>query len=135
MSFREQLLLSVAVIRRHEIRQYTNDGKVTYPEALAITLQQIKKYGTLHSDPLKNMALQLYSYNCGRIKSSMQLGKCHNGRNAPGKRCGSPSSSVRRAHNRRREFELALWHHDWIKISEMTERNRQKVSAIIHSLK
>lgn len=121
--------------RRDRIKKYTRDGKVTYKEALDITLLELSRYGKLHSDPYKDIALKLYSYNCGKIKSGNQLGRCHNGKNAYGKRCGytcldkRKQQKVRTAHNRRREFELALWRHDWKKIAEFSEMNKAKVSG------
>ena len=126
--------------RRHEVKQYTADGKVTIDEAWAITLKEINKWPRFHNDDYKNLAMQLYSYNCGRIRSSSQLGKCHNGTNARNKRCGHWCKSngknghkcinVRKAHNVRRELELALWKHDWIAIYNRSEENREKVDAI-----
>ena len=115
-------------IRRHEIAKYTKDRHVSYSEAMEITLLEIKKKGTFNSDPYRNLAMQLYSYNCGTIKSASQLGRCHGGAKIRGKRCGHPSAKVRIAHNRRREYELALWNHDWVLIQQYTEENRKKVS-------
>lgn len=110
--------------RRNRIKQYTNDGKVTYNEALKITIAEIQKWGKLHNDPYKNLALQLYSYNCGPIKSGSKLGKCHGAKWG----CGHKNPRVRSAHNRRRKFEMALWNKDWRLIQHYTEENRQKVA-------
>lgn len=123
--------------RRHKISEYTRDGKVTYEEALKITLAEINKYGRMHKDPYTDVAMKLYSYNCGEIKYPSQLGKCHGGTDAKNKRCGHSCSmngtkghkcsNVRKAHNKRRELELALRNHNWPVILEMNERNRLKV--------
>lgn len=121
--------------RRNSIKKYTADGKVTYSEALEITLNQIKSYGQLHSDPYKNLALQLYSYNCGRTTSGKSLGKCHRGKNIKNKRCGHPNPAVRKHHNKRRELELALWRHDWINIQARTEENAAKVKFQINKVR
>lgn len=110
--------------RRGQIKKYTADGKVTYSEAMQITLNEINKWGRLHSDPYRNLALQLYSYNCGKITSGSRLGKCHGGSKVRGKRCGHPNYKVRKQHNRRREYELALWNHDWMLIQKYTEDNK-----------
>lgn len=110
--------------RRGQIKKYTADRKVTYDEAMKITLSEIQSWGQLNPDKYRNLALQLYSYNCGKISSGKQLGKCHGGINVRGKRCGSSDASVRMRHNRRREYELALWNHDWVKIQEFTENNQ-----------
>ena len=109
--------------RRHEIRKYTKDGKVTYDEATEITLNEIQKYGTLNSDPWKNTALQLYSYNCGLTKSGARLGKCCGGRWM----CGSRNLDIRKSHSRRRKFELALWNKDFDYIYKETEKNQRKI--------
>lgn len=110
--------------RRNQIKRYTADGTVTYSEAMQITLFEINKWGRLHSDAYRNLALQLYSYNCGKITSGSRLGRCHNGAKIRGKRCGHPNYDVRKQHNRRREYELALWNHDWISIQKYTEYNK-----------
>lgn len=121
--------------RRQKIAKYTADRKVTYEEATEIAVHEIEKWGKLHSDPYVNLAMQLYSYNCGPIRSVSKLGKCHGGLNVRNKRCGHSDPDVRIAHNRRREYELALKNHDWIKIEQMTEDNRKKVVNIIRKLR
>lgn len=113
--------------RRHEIKKFTADKKVAFDEALEITLMEINKYGKLHNDPYKNLALQLYSYNCGLTKTGKKLGKCCKGK----KGCGHYSSKVRQAHNRRRKFELALWNKDIPTIIKYTEENREKIKTKI----
>lgn len=123
------------ISRRNSIKKYTADGKVTYSEALEITLRQINSYGKLHADPYKDLALKLYSYNCGRITSGKSLGKCHNGKNSRNKRCGHPNPDVRKHHNARREYELALWRHDWVNIQDRTEENIAKVKSQLISVR
>lgn len=120
--------------RRSRIKEFTRDGKVTYEEALQITLNELGRYGKLHSDPYTDIAMKLYAYNCGKITSPKQLGKCHNGTNVKNKRCGDPRPNVRKAHNRRREFELALRNHNWQLIHEFTERNRSRVHNQIYAV-
>lgn len=122
-------------VRRKDIAKYTADGKVTFAEALEITLSEVNKWGKFNSDPYRNLAMQIHSYNCGRIMSYKELGHCHRGQNVDGKRCGSSNPRVRRAHNIRREYELALWRHDWVKIEEITEMNRAKVTSMLIKLK
>lgn len=113
--------------RRREIKKYTSDGKVTLDEAVQITIYELNKYGKLHDDPLKNAALKLYSYNCGLTKSGNRLGKCCNAY----KGCGSNNSNVRKSHNRRRKFELALWRHDYGLIQKYCDENRLKVITMM----
>lgn len=113
--------------RRNEIKKYTADGKVTFQEALEITLIEVAKYGRLHADPYKNLALQLYSYNCGLTKTGKKLGKCCKGKRG----CGNYRSDIREAHNRRRKFELALWNKDIPTIIKYTEENREKIKTKI----
>lgn len=117
--------------RRHEIREFTRDGKVTFEEATQITLLELKKYGTLHNDPYRDLALKLYSYNCGLTKEGRKLGKCHGGSRG----CGHRDADVRAAHNRRRKFELALWKHDFPTVLAYTETNRDKLHNYIAQLK
>ena len=117
--------------RRHEIREFVRDGKVTFEEATEITLMELRKYGTLHNDPYRDLALKLYSYNCGLTKDARRLGKCHGGRNG----CGHKDANVRKAHNRRRKFELALWKHDFGTVLNYTEENRDKLRGYIAQLK
>jgi hypothetical protein len=110
--------------RRHEIKEYLTDGRISYNEATAITVRELKKYGKLHSDPYKNLALQLYSYNCGLTKSGSSLGKCCHA----SKGCGSSNKNIRKSHNRRRKMELALWNHNFQYVEQITEENKLKVS-------
>ncbi len=117
--------------RRKEIAQFTKDGKVTFDEAMTITLREIEKYGKLHSDPYKNLALQLYSYNCGLTKKGSSLGHCCHSK----KGCGSPKQNVRKSHNRRRQFELALWNHRWTDVVRYTEQNKTKLQTYLPILK
>lgn len=116
--------------RRHEIAKYTKDGKVTYDEATEITIMELKKYGKLHPDPYRNLALQLYSYNCGPTKTGKSLGKCCGAK----KWCGHSNPDVRKSHTRRRKFELYLWHHEFTKVNEITEKNKAKVAKIVQTL-
>lgn len=116
--------------RRKEIAKFTKDGKVTYDEATQITMKEIAKYGQLHNDPYKNLALQLYSYSRGLIKSGSALGKCCRGKSG----CGSSVKNVRKAHNQRRQFELALWNHDTNFIIQRTEQNKSKIQKILMTL-
>ena len=118
-------------VRRKEIAKFTSDRKVTFQEATQITLKEIQKYGTLHPDPLRNLALQLYSYNCGLVKTGSKLGKCHDGKWG----CGSPNADIRKAHNRRRMYELALWKHDLVNIQKYTEANKDRLTTYISKLK
>lgn len=117
--------------RRHEIEKYTRDGKVTFDEALKITLMEIDKYGQLNKDPYKNAALRLYSYNCGPTSDGSRLGKCCGARWG----CGNSNPEIRKSHNRRRKFELALWNHDVKTITEVCDRNREKIIHVILTLK
>lgn len=111
--------------RRSEIKQYLKDGMVSYNEAIQITQYEIKKYGKLHSDPYKNLALCLYSYNCGLTKSGSKIGRCCGSTWL----CGNKDRNIRKAHSRRRKFELALWKKDVPTIIKYTEENRQKIIA------
>lgn len=117
--------------RRGEIQNFTKDRKVTFDEAMTITLMEIKKYGKLHKDPLRNLALQLYSYNCGPVKSGASLGRCCKA----AKWCGSSNPDVRKMHKKRRQFELALWNHDYVNIIAHTEKNRKTLQTYLQILK
>lgn len=117
--------------RRAEIKNYTKDKKVTFIEALEITLKEISKYGVLHKDPLKNLALQLKSYNCGLATRYSDLGHCCGAKRG----CGSSSENVRNMHNSRRKFELALWNHDFVNILARTEKNKEKINLYVQTLK
>jgi hypothetical protein len=117
--------------RRNEIAKFTSDRKVTFQEATQITLKEIQKYGTLHPDPLRNLALQLYSYNCGLVKSGGRLGKCCGGKWG----CGRKDADIKKAHTRRRMYELALWKHDFVNIQKYTEANKDKLTTYISKLK
>lgn len=118
--------------RRQEIKKFTQDGKVTFNEAKDITLLEISKYKKLNKDkdlnkdPLKNLALQLYSYNCGFTNKGSSLGKCCGGTWG----CGSVKSNVRKSHNRRRQFELALWNHDIRMVDYFTTINQLKAAQM-----
>lgn len=116
--------------RRSEIKQFTKDGKVTFDEATDITVKELNKYGTLHKDPYKNVALQLYSYARGLTKDGRKLGRCCGGKNG----CGHWNRDIRKSHNPRRQLELALWNHDHRMIIERTQDNRSKISKIIMTL-
>lgn len=117
--------------RRHEIKEFTKDGQVTFQEATQITLREIEKYGRLHSDPYKNLALQLYSYNCGLTTNPRKLGGCCGIKN----RCGHRNVDVRKSHNRRRKFELALWNHNVERIIKYTKDNQDRLQKDIKFLK
>jgi len=128
--------------RRNEISEYTSDKKVTFQEATEITLKEIKKYGTLNKDQYRNLALQLYSYNCGLAKSGASLGHCcggskgcgfHYHKLCKGRHCHA--CDVRKMHNERRKFELALWNHDVVNIMVRTEKNRGKLQTYVQTLK
>ena len=112
--------------RRHEIKKYTADGKVTFNEATEITINELNKYGTLHKDPLKNIALKLYSYARGFTKDSRKLGGCCGW----SKGCGNASKSIKKSHNRRRKFEVACWKKDYATINRMTEENLLKIKTM-----
>ena len=119
--------------RRAEIKEFTKDGKVAFEEATQITLLELKKYGTLHKDPWKDIALKLYAYNCGlgnNPKNPNRLGRCCGAK----WNCGNRDKNVRKSHNRRRTFERALWNRDWLILSQMSEENRKKVIRIQSSL-
>lgn len=116
--------------RRREVAQFTKDGKVTFDEATQITLKEIAKYGRLHKDPYKNLALQLYSYARGPVKSGSALGKCCGASSG----CGNRNKNIKKAHNSRRQFELALWNHDTNKILERTRENKSKIQKILMTL-
>lgn len=113
--------------RRHEIKHFLTDGKVSYDEATQITLMEINKYGRLHPDPLKNVALQLYSYSRGMTKDPRKLGRCCGG----SKGCGNSNSNIRKSHNRRRAFELACWNHNYDAIIDLTDENKSKIKKIL----
>jgi len=128
--------------RRNEISEYTSDKRVTFQEATEITLKEIKKYGKLHKDPYRNLALQLYSYNCGPTKSGASLGHCcgsnkgcgyHLKKQCRGVKCHA--CNVKKMHNERRKFELALWNHDIINIMVRTEKNKSKLQTYVQTLK
>lgn len=108
--------------RRKAIAKYTADGKVTYSEAMTISLSLDVWDRKYHGDPLTNLAMQLYAYNRGTISNPSQLGRCCGGK----KGCGHSSRSVRRSHNPRRAFEVALKRHDWIAIQAHVEENQKK---------
>lgn len=112
--------------RRNEIKEFTKDRKVTFEEATIITTREIEKYGKLHNDPLKNVAMRLYSYARGLTKDSRKLGGCC------GKKigCGNENRDIRKSHSRRRAFELACWRHDIETINRMTAENKQKIIAM-----
>lgn len=116
--------------RRGEIKEFTRDGIVDFNEATIITIREINKYGRLNSDPLKNVALQLYSYNCGLTKSGSRLGKCCGAKWG----CGNPNRNIRKSHTRRRQVELALWNHDIRQIEFTSNENRSKLCRVIHNL-
>ena len=113
-------------VRRHEIKQYTKDGKVTYDEATKITIYEINKYGRLHKDDLKNNALRMYSYARGLTKDGRKLGRCCGASWG----CGNKDRNIKKSHSRRRKFELACWNHDYSTINRMTNENRQKIIAM-----
>lgn len=113
--------------RRNEVYKWTRDGKVTYDEALEITLMEIGKYGRLHKDPYKNVALKLYSYNCGLTTDGRELGGCCGYR----KGCGNKSSNIRKCHNRMRKFEIALWNRDINSLIKYHDENKEKVKLIL----
>lgn len=110
--------------RRKAIAKYTRDGKVSYSEALKISLSLDVWKRKYHSDPLTNLAMQLYAYNRGTIKHPSELGRCCGGK----KGCGHPNRNVRRSHNPRRAFELALKRHDWVAIQAHVEENQKKAA-------
>lgn len=117
--------------RRNEIKEYTRDHKVTYDEAMQISLYEIDKYGKIHVDPLRNVALQLYSYSRGPIRDGRKLGRCCNGTRG----CGRRNPDIRAVHNRRRTLELALWNHEYAVIDSLTEINKGKVQQLIQQYK
>lgn len=110
--------------RRKAIAKYTRDRKVSYSEAMTISMSLDVWNRKYHNDPLTNLAMQLYAYNRGTITSPSQLGRCCGGKNG----CGHPRRNVRRSHNPRREFELALKRHDWIAIQAHVEENQKKAA-------
>lgn len=113
--------------RRTEAKPFLNsNGKITFQNATKLTLYEISKYGQLSPDPLKNVALRLYSYSRGLTKNGSSLGKCCGARWG----CGNASKNIRKSHSRRRTFELACWNRDIKTINRMTEENRQKVIAM-----
>lgn len=107
--------------RRKYISNYLADGKIDNKEATLLIVSEIKNMGILNKDPYKNVAMQLYSYNRGLIRSSKKLGRCCGARYG----CGSPNFNVRQSHNRRRKFELALFKHDFDTIEKMMDGNIQ----------
>jgi len=117
--------------RRAEAKPFLNsNGRITYAGATKLTLYEIKKYGKLDKDPLKNLALQLYSYSRGLTKDGSKLGKCCGAKWG----CGNDSKNVRKSHTRRRKFETACWNHDYEIINTMTNQNQIKVRQIISRL-
>lgn len=117
--------------RREEIKEFTKDKKVTFNEALKISLKEVSKYGKLHKDPLRNLALVLHSYNCGLTTSGKDLSHCCGGKVG----CGSPKANVRLVHNERRRYEVALWNHDIVNIVARTEKNKARLSTYVQILK
>lgn len=113
-------------VRRDEIKEFTRDGKVTFDEATTITIREIRKYGTLNKDPLRNTALRLYSYSRGLTTDPHKLGGCCGYKRG----CGNANDNIRISHSRRRKFELACWNHDYATINRMTEENKQKIIAM-----
>lgn len=119
-------------IRRKEAKPYLDkNGKISFDNATKLTCYEISKYGRLHADPYKNLALQLYSYARGLTKTGSSLGRCC----GAGKGCGNKNKNIRKSHNRRRKFELALWHHDFETVKEMTFQNQQKIKIILSQIK
>jgi hypothetical protein len=112
--------------RRDEAVSFLTNGKITFENATRLTCYEIDKYGRLHTDDLKNVALQLYSYSRGLTKNGSKLGGCCDSKFG----CGNISKNVRYSHNRRRQFELACWNHDNQTIIEMTEGNLKKIHKI-----
>ena len=112
--------------RRHEAKPYLSLNKITFDNATKLTLYEINKYGVLHKDPLKNVALRLYSYGRGLTKDPSKLGGCC----GYSRGCGNSNKDIRRSHNRRRKFELACWRHDYEMINRMTEENIQKIAMM-----
>lgn len=118
--------------RRKEAKPFLNlNGKINYENATKLTMYEIKKYGQLHKDPLKNLALQLYSYSRGLTKDPRKLGKCCGSTSG----CGNKYKNIRKSHNRRRQFELACWNHDYRKIIEMSDDNKTKIQKILMMIK
>ena len=113
--------------RRKEAKPFLNSsGKITFEKATQLTIYEINKYGQLHKDPWKNVALQLYSYSRGLTKDGSKLGGCCGYKRG----CGNSSKNVRKSHGRRRKFELACWNHDFATIKAMSDVNRQKISVM-----
>ena len=117
--------------RRNEIKKFTSDGFVSFDEAMKITLYELEKYGQLNKDPLRNVALKLYSYNCGLTDDGNRLGRCCGAKWG----CGSRNKNVRKMHNRRRKFELSLWKHDYPTIEKYVEEDKQKLQIVLVNLK
>lgn len=118
--------------RRKEALPFLDkNGKISYDNATKLTCYEIDKYGRLHKNDLKNVALRLYSYSRGMIKDGSKLGGCCGKRSG----CGHGDRNVRKSHNRRRQFELACWNHDNRKIIEMTEENLKKIAKMQMLLK
>ena len=112
--------------RRHEAKPFLNNGKITFEKATQLTIYEINKYGQLHNDPLKNVALQLYSYSRGLTKDGSKLGGCC----GYDRGCGHSDRNVRKSHGRRRKFELACWNHDYATIKAMSDENKQKIAVM-----
>lgn len=113
--------------RRHEIKQYTVDGHVSYDEATKIMVMELQKYGTLNKDKWRDIALKLYAYNCGLGNAKPEkLGRCCGAKWG----CGNRNKNIKKSHSRRRKFELALWHHDWQILLKMTSENREKCKKL-----
>ena len=113
--------------RRHETKPFLNsNGRISFDNATKLTCYEIDKYGRLHNDDLKNVALRLYSYSRGLTKNGSRLGGCCGSKSG----CGNDVKNIRKSHNRRRQFELACWNHDTRKILEMTEENLKKIDKI-----
>ncbi len=116
--------------RRHEIKHFLKDGKISYAEATQITVMELNKYGRLHKDPYKNAALLLYSYNCGRTTNGNRLGRCCGATWG----CGNSDPNIRKSHSRRRQFELALWHKNVQLLRKYTNTNKDKIRIILSTL-
>lgn len=112
--------------RRKAIAKYTADGRVTYKEALEISLKVDCWQRKYHNDPYVNLAMQMYAYNRGTITSPKQLGRCCGGKWG----CGHAKASVRRAHNPRRQEELAIARKDWVAMQKFTEEHQKKASQM-----
>lgn len=103
--------------RRDAIQRFVSDG-LTIQEGVEISMDELSKFKVgKTSDPLQELAFRFHAFNTGHCKDyNDMLGCCGN---AVG--CGSPNRDVRKSHSERREFEKALYCHNYERINAMMD--------------